>query len=179
MYGAMQAGPPSIEAESLTHVLAKNYPTAFLPALEEVMFDKDEGWKFFLANLRPLIAILPEAHVRELVTRRGVEAARKLARHLPEPHIAAGEAVVPPLTLWLLEEFEDDDRVFREFSAGLFGVELAHGNVAAIYEAKAETAARFRNHRLRRIREWAEGQVGAARNQAEAERHREEEFWLE
>ena len=179
MHGAMQAGPPSLEAESLTHVLAKNYPTAFLPALEEIMFDKDQGWKFFVSNFRALIASLPVALVRDLVKRRGVDAAQKLARHLPEPHISAGEPVVPPLTSWILEEFEDDDRVFGEFSAGLFGVELAHGNVAAVFESKAEIAARFRNHRLKRIREWAEGQVRAARDQARTERQREEEFWLE
>jgi hypothetical protein len=89
--------------------------------------------------------------------------------------IAGGEPFVPSLTAWVLSTFEDDDRTFREFCAGVHSFETMRGDIAAIHDANARFARRFLDHPLRRIREWAVREERAEIAEAAAERERLDE----
>lgn len=69
---------------------------------------------------------------------------------------------VPPLTEWLLSEFEDDDRVFDEFCVGRYTREMYIGSMSLYFEDTEERMKPYLNHPLRRIREWAEYEIANA-----------------
>jgi len=110
----------------------------------------------------------------------GLEAARRIARHLPLPHLdSEGRPVVPPLTEFVLTEFEDDDWVFHEFCAGVHSFQMYSGDIAAQHEAEAAMAESFLNHPARRIREWAQAEVRHSRWEAQQARQWQEEHKIE
>jgi hypothetical protein len=84
--------------------------------------------------------------------------------------------VVPALTEFLLSTFEEDDRTFREFCAGVHSMQLYMGDIAAEHEREAEVARQFLDHPLRRIREWAVYEIEHAQGLARIERREEEEM---
>lgn len=155
--------------------LAEQHPLAVMRELGRWATDEEYGWKFFIADFTPIVAALPIDVVKHWVQTTGVDAARALARHLPEPRIEGEEPLVPPLTAWVLTEFESDDRVFSEFSAGVNSFRLYRGDIAAAHEAEAQMAERFLHHPIRRIREWAEQEARSAREWARRERIEQEE----
>ena len=66
------------------------------------------------------------------VKNNGVEAARALARSLPNPCLSPeGAHVVPELTAFVLEKYGHDDRVFDEFVAGVHSLQRYSGDIAA------------------------------------------------
>jgi hypothetical protein len=149
-----------------------------LDALTSVIFDRQRSWHFFVDHFTPLIAAFPTDVLRDWLEKNGLEAARRIARHLPPPAIDEhGQPVVPALTEFVLEQFADDDAVYDEFCAGVWGGEVMSGDIAAHFEQQAQIAELFLNHRLRRIRGWASSAVPSARaNAAEWRRRQEEDF---
>ena len=145
------------EGKAALAQIASINPEEAMAALGSAMLDDRTGWRFFISDAAELIAKLPNSVVIEWLKRTGVEGARRIARSLAGPYVdAAGSAVVPPLTEWVLREFESDDRTFREFCAGVHNFQVYSGDIAAQHEAEAEVARRFHDYPLRRIREWAE-----------------------
>jgi hypothetical protein len=162
----------------LVHI-AGNDPRSVMAALGEAMLDPKVGVYFFIGSHRGVVEALPIGVVSEWLEGAGVEGARKIARQLPEPFLdSSGKPVVPPLTEFVLSHFENDDRTFEEFSAGVGSFKSYFGDIASQMESEAETAKKFRSHRLRRIREWARNESLAAAKQAKLARERQEEFKL-
>jgi len=123
-----------------------------------------------------LIENLPSDVVKRWIAGAGVEGARRLARHLPSPYLKdSATPVVPDLTAWVLTEFEEDDRVFKEFTAGVHSFQIYSGDIAAQHETEAAVARDFLDHPLRRIREWAEMEERWAMDAARQEREEAEE----
>jgi hypothetical protein len=108
-----------------------------------------------LMKLEGLVSTLPPDVVRKWLEAHGAPAARAIARHLPPPVVADGKPHVSEVTTYVLESFEDDDRVFHEFCAGVYSAEAYWGDVNEQHEAQVETAQHFLSHPLFRVREWA------------------------
>ncbi len=166
------------EGARALQLLAVTHATEVMEALGETILD-EKGWKFYVGAHDDLLSSLPPAVVIEWLKKAGAEAARRVVRHVPAPYVAAdGTPTVPPLTEWILTQFEDDDRTFREFCAGVHNLQMYSGDIAAEHEAEAEVARKFLNHPLRRIREWAAIEERQSAQEAEWHRREQEEFDL-
>jgi len=166
--------------EKILITLAQRCPETVMRRIGEVVLDDEQGWRFYIDTYRTLIQSLPVTTVSEWVKKHGVKAARRLARHLPLPYIDPdGKAVVPPLTEFVLKTFEDDDRTFYEFCAGVRSFQLYSGDIAAQHEKEAEIARKFLNHPLRRIRKWAQIELERSLREAEWWRQQDEELGIE
>lgn len=160
--------------------LASEYPCEVMSALGEVILDEERGMQFYFGSYRSLVAALPPEVPIEWIGEHGVEAARRLARHLPVPRVGPGDGlVVPQLTEYVLRRFEGDARVFEEFCAGVHSFQWYEGDIAGRHESEARVAERFLNHPLKRIRDWAQYEIQSARLQAAQWRQMDEEFQLQ
>ncbi len=150
-----------------------------MASLGNVILDDNKYWRFYLGENRELIGSIPFEIIAEWINRNGVEAARRIARQLPVPYLdAGGEPQVPGLTEFIFKEFEDDEKVFREFCIGVHNFQMYSGDIAAQMEQEAEIAKKFLNHPLRRIREWAKYEIEDRLRHATMERQEAEEFGL-
>jgi len=166
--------------EEILISLADKDPKMVMESIGEVVLDKKLGEHFYVGTYRSLIQSLPAEIVIKWIKEHGVEAARRLARHLPTPYVDwSGNPAVPPLTEFVLKTFEDDDRTFSEFCVGVHGFQFYSGDIAAQHEKEAETARRFLDHRLRRVREWANLELESSLHLAERWRQTEEELNIE
>lgn len=153
--------------------IAARSPDAVMSAVGEIMLDDSVNVRFYLGNYRTLFGAIPDDIKRAWVERSGVECARRMARHLSPPAIDEdGRAIVPPFTEWLLRTFEEDDKTFREFTAGVHSWQMYRGDIAAQHETEATVARRFLDHPLPRIREWATLEERRASASAAEERQR-------
>ncbi len=166
------------EAERVLIDLARNYPNEVMEAVGEAILDEKRGWKMHILSFRELVAALPPEVVIAWLDRVGREGARRLARHLPAPHLEGDRPTVPPLTEWVLTKYADDDRLFNAFCAGVHSFQLYSGDIAAQHEAEAREARAFRDHPLARIRQWAELEEREALEDAKRHREEEAEHWL-
>ena len=156
---AMLDGEPSgdREAESLLTELAPEHPELVMEELGNAMMS-ERGWVFSVSKHSSLISALPIELVKGWLGRTGIEAARRVARHLPEPFLGGNDGTtpeVPELTTFVLTQYENDDRTFEEFVSGFHSMQWYTGDIAAQHLREAEHARKFASHRLRRIREWA------------------------
>jgi hypothetical protein len=137
-----------------------------------------DSWRFLAGRRSALLNSFPHDALVKWISENGVEAARLVAHHMPAPYVGGkGDAIVPPLTAFVLERFEDDDRVFSSFCSGNHNGQTYAGDIAGQHEKEAAVAERFRTHPLRRVREWAEQEEQWARRSAQRWReHDEEEF---
>lgn len=166
--GAIERGD---EAEQVLQGLAKERPAAVMEALGRQMLDPERGW-VFSAGKFGIFSVLPQHVVESWLEKHGELGARRIARHLPAPHLEGGRPVVPPLTAYVLERFASDDETFGEFVAGTHsGVRFAR-DLAEQAEHQAELARLFLTHPMRRIRQWAQQEVRQA--EADARRWRQE-----
>ncbi len=164
-------------AEDVLAKIAQANAQTVMNELGQVMLDPKLGVYFFVGSHRGIINALPVEVVKNWLGSAGVEAARRLARHLPVPFVdPKGRAIVPPLTEFVLAHFEDDDRTFQEFCAGVGSFRSYAGPMAPEKEGEAEVARKFLSHPLRRIREWARGEIDAAMQQAKWWRQFDEEL---
>lgn len=159
------------QAKNLVANLGSTYPDLVMDAIGHVVLSEETGWHFFMSKY-PVFTALPLSVVEGWMRKNGVAAARKVARHVPKPYLNAdGSPGLHPLTEFLLREFEQDDRTFIEFCAGVHSLQMYMGDIAAAREREGLVAKAFLNHPLRRAREWAQHEEESAR--ADAQRHRE------
>lgn len=161
--------------EGLT-ALASTDPDQVMEALGARMLEEGRSYLFFVAVFRDLFEAIGLDAVRGWVARSGVEGARRIARHVESPSPTPGDPLhVPPLTLWLLTEFESDDRTFREFCAGRHSLDVIVGSPDHPAEVEDRVKA-YLEHPARRIREWAQYEIEHARHQATQWEDEEENF---
>jgi len=167
-------------AELVLVKMAPRYPTLVMRELGKVMLDNDKGWRFQVDVYRGLINAIPHPIVSEWIQANGMEAARRIARHLPVPHLDLnGQPVVEPLTEFVLSKFGEDERVFSAFCAGIHSLQLYSGDIAAEHEREAAIARKFRDHPLEAIRKWAIAEEASSLWQAKQMRERNEEWRIE
>jgi len=169
--------------EQATTVLVKTasgHPDLVMKELGTAMLDKDKGWLFNVDVYRGLINALPCATVIEWIKANGIEAARRVARHVPKPHLdASGNPIVEPLTKFVLSTFGSDEKVFNAFYAGVHSLQLYSGDIAAEHEMEATIARKFRAHPLAAIRKWAKLEEESSLYQAKSWREESEERKIE
>ena len=169
-----------MECEKLLVNLCDRHPQALMESLGELALDKDKGWRFQIGRHRALIESLPTGIVIGWLEEHGVKGSRCLARHLPVPYVdEKNNPVVPDLTDYVLKTFEDDDWTFDEFCAGVHSFQTYTGDIAGQHEREAQTARRFLNHGVKRVREWAQREVETSLHEAECWRQQEEEIYIQ
>ena len=156
--------------------LAQKHPRAFMSSLGRAALKPELGWKFHVGNYKELMGVIPTDVITGWVKDNGVEAARALARSLPNPYLSPeGAHVVPELTAFVLGKYGHDDRVFDEFVAGVHSLQMYSGDIAAQRRREAEVARGFLDHPLPRVREWAALEIESSTKNAERWQQREEE----
>ena len=159
--------------------IAKKSPEIVINRLGKIILDKKKGVYFYIEKYSNLVQSLPEELLIDWIRTNGIEAARRIARHLAPPYLTKkGEPVVPPLTEFVLRHFEDNDRVFKEFCAGVHSFEIYSGDIEAQHKKEAEIARKFLGHSLKRIREWAQNEEKSALYMARMSKQEEEEFFI-
>jgi hypothetical protein len=139
-----------------------------------IMLDEKTGLNFFVSKF-PVFHVLPVGTVIDWLKKVGPIGAQRIARHLPAPTLDNnGNPVVPELTAWVLSTFENDERVFAEFCAGVHSFQLYRGDAVAVHETEAAAALKFLSHPLKRIRQWAQVEHESALKYAQLHREWED-----
>ena len=136
--------------------LARTEPRLVMEAVGRCLLDPERRVFFGLLVCRGLFEAIGLPVVEAWVTGHGAENVRWIARHLASPYLGEhGHPVVPPLTRWVLEAHEDDDRAFQAFCAGRHSFEFRSAPQEGHEEVRRQLEP-FLHHELRRVREWAE-----------------------
>lgn len=157
----------SEEAESVLMQATKLDEARVLRKLRDLISQDGTRTAFLICKFSGLVASISYEGWVKWLSELGEEGAVHIARHLPEPRLdPTGEPYVPELTKYVLTEFEDSDRVFAEFCAGMHSMKMYEGDIAAAHEEEAKIADRFRDHPIRRLREWSVRQSRESREHA-------------
>lgn len=166
------------EGERLLEELVRAYPEQVMEAIGRRIRDDATKNQFFLRKFS-FVSAIPFEIVKSWMERIGVLGAQAFARHLPAPFLdGEGKPQVPQLTEFVLTRFEDDDRTFSEFVAGVHSFQGYVGSYSAAREKEGLQAKAFLNHRLRRVREWALLEMRQAEHDARIYSIREDEIGL-
>lgn len=162
--------------QSLEKFIDKDHEGRVMECIGSSMFDVERGWILSVRVLVKIIKVLSFACLKHWVDAHGADGAKALARHLPSPEIQNGAAYVPEITAYVLDKFGDQDDVFISFSAGRHSDQIYSGDSQHLEEANL--ARKFLSHPLRRIREWAAGEIRDSERHAEYWRIDDEERFL-
>lgn len=159
--------------EQLLAIAAKSQPNLVMEIVGKIMLDTKDGWKLQIRGIQGILSSVSQESVLRWLDKTQNEGAYKIAGSLPRPYVdAAGNAVVPPLTLAVLERFSDDPKVTRAFIC-TSGIQSFSGDIAGQKMEAAKKAEKFLQHRLAAIREWAT--VEKESSEAMARRFRQED----
>jgi hypothetical protein len=164
------------DALSKLREILRSHPTEATQILEEKILSTDREDRLFLGDLLGLFDASQIEIIQRLVGKLGVRGARALAEHLSAPYPTPEDPIhVPPITAWLLDEFEDDDAVFDLFRAALHSNRIYVGGMERYFIGTEERVAPYLKHRLRRIREWARSEIEYAKFMIDWDRQTESE----
>ncbi len=167
------------EVEEILINMAKDHPDLVMNRLGEVIIDENQGWHFLIEDYRFLFQSLPLNALKNWLRSVGVVGARKIAINLPIPYLDEnGQIVIPPLTEFVLSEFEDDEDTFQRFCKGAHSLQSYVGNIASQKKQEAEIAKKFLNHPLHRIREWALYEIDRCNQEAKYWQQSDEEIQI-
>lgn len=166
------------DALNMLRELAKELPEEVMQSVGVRALDPKTGVYFFVSEFHGLFESIGLDVVRRWIKQgAGVTGARAIARHVDAPSPTPDDPThVPPLTGWLLSEFEEDERVFTEFCVGRHSGELYVGSMSRYFEGTEERMKPYLNHPLRRVREWAQYEIANAQGVRVWEVQREAEF---
>jgi hypothetical protein len=147
--------PMKGEGEKLIGELAQTHPSQMMEALGRRITD-DATKDYFFVSKFSFLTVIPFAVVKAWLDKVGVIGARAIARHLPPPFLDKdGQPQVPQLTRFVLTKFEDDERTFREFVAGVHSYQGYWGSYSEARQKEALEARTFLTDVSMRIRQWA------------------------
>jgi hypothetical protein len=147
------------QAERSLEELASEQPDAVMNGLGNALLDSDNGWRLQVCVLRDVVGKIPTPCVMAWIEKHGIDAARALARHLPQPYVDDAGNPVVPVTLDTILRTYDDDRLFESFVMGTHSGESWWGNASERMRREARDAQKFLRHPNHRIREWAKYEV--------------------
>jgi len=157
--------------------LARTQPVAVMDALGRAILDPQRRVIFGLSVFRGLFESIGLETVQAWVREHGEETAVWIARHLQSPGVDdEGQPFVPPLTQWLLTEFEHSNRVFSEFCAGRHSFEVHWGDVSDRSRNVEESIRPFRDHPISRMRDWARYELESHHSDIEYHRRSDDRF---
>jgi len=178
---ALVAPDYSLENQSvvLFAKLAEVKPANAMQSLGKVILAPHGRRAFMMLDKQEVLLSLPVDTVKGWLRENGATAAAIIARGLEKPYISEdGVAVVPELTEWVFTEFENSDEVFDEFCCGTFSYSWA-GDAIEQCQKRIDTAKRFREHPVKRIRQWAKQAVEDFTRFRDQHKRDEEEFSIE
>lgn len=158
-----------MNTEKILVDLAKRHPNLVMKNVGKVILDEEYGWHFEIEKYRFLIQNLPLEAMKKWLNSVGVAGARRIAKQLSLPYLDwdnNSQPVVPPLTEFVLSEFEDDEETFRKFCISSHNLQFYVGDNVAHKNKEIEIAQSFLNHPLRRIREWASYEINSCQQDA-------------
>jgi hypothetical protein len=168
------------DAAEILVQLAKNQPNLVIQQVGEVILSEEYGWHFRIEKYRYLINSLPLDPLKNWLRSVGVLGSQRIASNLAIPYLDEhGNPVVPPLTEFVLSEFEDDERTFRSFCSGSHSLQVYVGDISSQKLKEVEIAEKFLNHPLRRVREWALYEISDSEQQAKFWEQLEEEWKID
>ncbi len=163
-------------AEQFLVNTAKFDPNLVMEKVGNIILNDEYGWHFEIEKYRFLIQNIPLDAMKQWLISVGVVGARRIARHLSLPYLDENaQPFVPPLTEFVLSEFEDDDETFRKFCNGSHDFQMYSGDIALQKNKEAEIAKSFLNYPWRRIREWARYEINSCQQRAKYWQQRDEE----
>ncbi len=163
-------------AEKMIVEFAKDRPDLVMQRLGKVILSEEYGWHFEIERYRFLIQNLPLDTMKKWLQSVGAIGAQHIARHLSIPYLDENsKPIVPPLTEFVLSEFENDEDTFRKFCISSHNLQIYRGDITYQKEKEAEIAKYFLNHPLRRVREWAEHEISSCKQEAKYWRQIDEE----
>ncbi|MDL5052163.1 hypothetical protein QQ056_01075 [Oscillatoria laete-virens NRMC-F 0139] len=140
----------------LSH-FAKSHPQIVMEAIGKQILDSKTQRMFRFLVFRGLFEALPIEVIAAWLNGNGDNYVEYFARHLPSPFVDKdGTPRVPPVTEWILSQYENDDSMFREFLCGRHSMETRWGHPRDWVDGTEAVVSKFENHSLRRIREWVE-----------------------
>jgi hypothetical protein len=156
--------------EVLTRAAAID-PSSVMDVIGATVLDKERRPFFGISTYQGLFDAIGPHHIDSWIRQHGREHLRWLARHFSSPYLdAEGSPIVPPVTDWLLREYESDDEAFQWFLMGR--------NAGKVWTQREINSTRkrdamkpFLKHGLRRVREWAAHEI--------QEEEKEEKFFRE
>jgi hypothetical protein len=165
------------ESLEILTALAREHPAPVMEAIGRAILDPKRRVFFGIDVYRGLFEAIGLPTIREWIRTQGPDKAVWFARHLPSPSLASdGTPVLPPLTEWLLTEYEGSDDVFQEFCAGRHSFEVRVGPASARTWEIERSMRPFLSHPLRRVREWAEYELESHRRDVEFDQRRDDEL---
>jgi hypothetical protein len=170
--------PMKGEGEKLIGELAQLYPAEIMEAVGRRITD-DTTKDYFFVRKFSFLAAMPFEVVKGWLAKVGVVGARAIARHLQPPSVAQdGRPQVAQLTRFVLTEFEEDERTFSEFVAGVHSYQGYWGSYAEARQKEGLRAKAFLNDSSKRIRQWAVLEMRRAEEDARIHGIREDEIGL-
>ncbi|MEN9667026.1 MAG: hypothetical protein RLZZ326_3389 [Planctomycetota bacterium] len=163
-------------AERSLTTLAGRAPLKVIDTVGSVLLSPQGQMVFRTEGFSALRDAIPDDAVLDWVDRNGKLAARAIAEYLPLPfETDKGEIVVPHITETILDRYGNDQGVYDAFEAGASQGKWYGGDIASEYDREARVARGLKQHRLKRIREWAATQERIAIREAEHWRRYDEE----
>jgi hypothetical protein len=180
--GMLAKGYGSIHDQMLRALIEMipRYPNEVMQCFGAAMTDEEKRTTLSIGEAATaIIGALPSAIILNWVRGKGIDAARTIAKELPLPFVQKdGTAIVPEITLGLLNEFGADEETCNGFVRGSFRGGSWWGNGGDFFRAKAASAQRFISHENRCVRRWAQVEVEHAEASAKEEQARFEERML-
>jgi hypothetical protein len=168
--------PMKGEGEKLIGELAQTYPTEIMEAVGRRIAD-DATKDYFFVSKFSFLTVIPFEVVKAWLEKVGVVGARAIARHLPPPFLGKDrKPQVPELTRFVLTKFEDDERTFSEFVAGVHSYQGYWGSYSDARQKEALEAKTFLSDVSKRIRQWALLEMQGAEEDARIHGIREDEI---
>jgi hypothetical protein len=172
--GMLEVQDKSVEI--LIGLSSSHHSKSVMNALGKYLLHPEHGLIFKIKVYRGLFEAIDIHDVTEFIRQNGSEAAKAIARHLASPKLnEGGEPDIPPLTMWLLKNFENEDKVFSAFLAGRHAFEARYGNPKDREASVRKLVEPFVNNPLRRVREWAEYEVKSIEWEIETDKRFQED----
>ena len=169
-------GRIALENEALPLLLAyaAQEPHYAMEAIGRRLLDPERRPWFSLLRLPGLFEAIGVEVVKNWINLNGREYMQYIAPHLEGPKMQDGKPIIPPVTEWALTEFEDDD-VFRAFCSGQHNGEVLVGDARDRRPELERVVEPFRNHPLRRVRDWVQYELQSNDREAEMDEYLDEQ----
>jgi hypothetical protein len=156
--------------------VARRSPAPAMDAIGRQILDPARAPFFCVLIFPGLFEAVGLAEVQRWMREHGAEYVRYIARQLDSPRLENGVPLIPPVTDWVLTEFGENDRVWREFCAGRHAFEVREGH-ARDHRAELELELEpFRNNPKPWVRRWAEYELRENERDAELDDMLEDRF---
>jgi hypothetical protein len=164
------------ELVSLLVDCAAANPRFAMDAVGQRLLNPARRNRFCFTRLPELFEAIGVESIKGWIAQHGHNLLHYIVPHLASPKMEDGKPFIPAVTEWVFTDFENDEGIFRAYCTGRHDTEVQvtyAGNRRPALERALEP---FRNHPLRRVRDWAEYELQSKYRDAQENEHLSE--WL-